>query len=896
MVILGIDLGTKNICVATPKIHSFGIVLNREAKRTNEGILGFTEQDGRLFGSFARNRLRRNISNTLYELIRLIGRKWTDNDLKADSLWWGFKLVKHPKSQETIAVEVNHNNKTYVLGPEQILAAYISHLRELAISDLGTKDVRDCCVAVPSYFTHKQRHMVANACRVARMNLLNIVNASTAVALMYGLNPMDDGVKSQYVMFVDIGYANTQVGIAQYTIEKNTMHMICHTSARNAGGRDIDRAMVKHFVSDLNKKFGCDLMNQENPNWKVINRLLTACDKLKKKLGLNNEASIVIDCLYRGDDYTMKLDREQLRELIEPIITRMMFPIKEALVQLKTRLTVKSNDAKFHFVELIGGGLRVPLIKMRIEEMIESAKKEIPHMENCIVRKTLNGDECVSKGTAYLATMLSKSYKVRKVNFYDMTNFDIHVVSGAQNKLVPVDIPAIPLIDIINRPIWRRGSKIPSTRILELDTKQAEQLIRTPNTPENYLLISQNESENLNFGADTWLCKLYIEWEQIANHKYAEILIEHLRTTKESPVILMARTGSDDLLGRFDAYCPILVSVLEAFDKKKKEEEEKLNPKEETKESEKAADEKKEAQKMDIEEEQPDATEGKDATGAPANNEMETGEDAEKAKNKDNKKKNVNKKKKIALTVTTQYFTKHMTSVTEACEVEMAMKKLDDDIANIQNTRNFLETSIYDVRDKLEDQYIPVVDPKKLDGFKESISQMMYKLEDEEEISKDVVTYTRDIAIIKSMTKPLEKLLEEHKSRPQVVSVLTQQINHYTTTAEKAEYMDDEKKKKVIDKCKNIQTWLKEKMAEQDKLPMWSKVAVAVSLIKHKCNELNGFCMPLCKEPTPPPPPAAEDKTDAPVKTEEKMETDEPVDTSEKAKDGGMEAETANSS
>merc|ERR1719397_1630272 len=197
---------------------------------------------------------------------------------------------------------------------------------------------------------------------------------------------------------------------------------------------------------------------------------------------------------------------------------------------------------------------------------------------------------------------------------------------------------------------------------------------------------------------------------------------------------------------------------------------------------------------------------------------MET--DGNKAKEKDVKKKDVNKRKKITLRVTAEFFTKNMTSPKHGIEVEMAMKKLDDDIANIQNTRNFLETSIYEVRDKLEDQYITVVDPKKLDGLKDSISQMMYKLEDEEEISKDVVTYTRDIEIIKSMTKPLEKLLEEHKARPQMVAVLTQQINHYTTTAEKAPYMDDEKKKKVIDKCKNIQTWLKEKMAEQDKLPM----------------------------------------------------------------------------
>jgi len=885
MVILGIDLGTKNICVATPKIHSFGIVLNREAKRTNEGILGFTEQDGRLFGSFARSRLRRNVKNTLYELIRLIGRKWTDKDLKRDKFWWGFKLVKHPTSSEVIAVEVTHNNQSYVLGPEQILAAYISHLRELAISDLRTKDVRDCCVAVPSYFTHVQRHMVANACKVARMNLLNIVNSTTAVALMYGLNPMDDEVKSQYVMFVDIGYANTQVGVAQYTKEKNTMQMICHTSEENAGGRDINREMVKYFVSDINKKYGTDILNEENPNWKVINRLLPACDKLKKKLGLNNEASIMIDCLLQGDDYSITLNRDQLKELIKDIIARMVEPIKAALFKLKTRLTVKSNEAKFQCVELIGGGLRVPLIKKTIEDLIEMAKKEIPHMEKCIVRKTLNGDECVAKGTAYLATMLSKSYKVRKVSFYDMTNFDIHVVCGAHaNKLVPVDAPNIPLIDVINRPIWRRGSKIPSTRILELDLKQAEQLIRSPNHPDNYVLISQNESDNLNFGADTWLCKIFIEWDQIANHKYSEILIEHLRTTKESPVILMARTGSDDLLGRFDAYCPILVSILDEFDKKKKEAEEKLNPPEKKDADQKPEEEKKDAQKMDIEE--------KESTDAAAQ-EMEISEDAEKAKKKDAKKKNVNKKKKIALKVTAEFFTKNMTPVKEACELEIKMKKLDDDIANIQNTRNFLETSIYEVRDKLDDQYVSVVDPKKLDGLKETISNLMYKLEDEEEISKDVNTYTKDIEIIKAMTKPLEKLLQEHSTRPQVVAILTQQINQYVTTAEKAEYMDDEKKKKVIDKCKNIQTWLTEKMTEQDKLPRWSPVAVAASLIKHKLNELNGFCRPLCKEPTPPPPPPpAEEKTEIPPKNDEKMETDE-SGVSAKAAAGDMDSEPA---
>merc|ERR1712061_113502 len=151
--------------------------------------------------------------------------------------------------------------------------------------------------------------------------------------------------------------------------------------------------------------------------------------------------------------------------------------------------------------------------------------------------------------------------------------------------------------------------------------------------------------------------------------------------------------------------------------------------------------------------------------------------------------------------VTAEFFTKNMTPSKAAIEVEMAMKKLDDDIANIQNTRNFLETSIYQVRDKLNDQYISVVEPNKLDGLKETITKMMYKLEDEEEVSRDVAVYTKDIEIIKSMAKPLDKLHMEHNERPEVVAVLTEKINEYITTAGKAEYMDEEKKKKVSHKC-----------------------------------------------------------------------------------------------
>jgi len=847
MVVLGIDLGTRNVCVATPKEHSIGIVLNKEAKRINECILGFTEDEGRLFGSAAKRRQRRNVRNTIYELIRLIGRRWTDSEMQSESLWWGFKFVRD-NSGKGVAVEVNHNTESHVLGPEQILAAYISHLKDLAIIDLGTKDVKDCCVAVPDYFNHVQRQLVANSCAIAKMNLLKIVNQTTAVALMFGLNLKD--ADEQYATFIDVGFANTQVSIVHYVPKESTMRVICKSSEPMAGGRDISRAMALYFIKQIDSKYGTNLMDPAKPNWKVINKLLDSCSKLKKLLGLNKEANVVIDCLIQGDDYVISMDREKLHELLEPILKKMLRPIKTAFRTLKKKTEEKESEVMMHCVELVGGGLRVPIIRKRIEDTVEEAKKDIPCMKSCIVRKTLNGDESVSTGTAYLATILSKSYRVREATFFDLTNFELNVVSAVDpNNTEPLYNPG-KAIEMVSKPIWYNASKIASTRVMGLSPNQVKQFIRTPKRPNNYLLIWQNLGERSDFDEHCWICKISVAWDQIAKHKYSEILQEHLRLEKE--VLLMARIGSDELLGRFDAYCPVLVDVLEAYDKKKREEAEAAKPKEEKPSEEEKKDE---VPKNDgNDKEKPQGKEKK------ADTEKKTDEEAAKIAKKKKKKK-----RKLALVVTTEFFKRTAIPMHIAIETETKFKSLDDKIAHIQNTRNQLEAMIYEVRDKLDDEYKSVVDPKRLDEHSKTISAMRDKLEDEYEVSKEADVYTKDIDIIKSITRPLDELLIEHNLRPQVVKTLQGQIQEYTKIAETAEYLDDEKKKEVLDKCGKVKSWLEAKVTEQEKLPMWVKVAVKVSLIKQKLNELNVFCKPLCEKPPPPPPEKKE---------EEKKETD----------------------
>lgn len=323
----------------------------------------------------------------------------------------------------------------------------------------------------------------------------------------------------------------------------------------------------------------------------------------------------------------------------------------------------------------------------------------------------------------------------------------------------------------------------------------------------------------------------------------------------------MARIGSDELLGKFDAYCPIFSNVLEAYDQKKIEEAEAAKPKEEKP----AADEKKEEGATTESKDKEKNDEKKVDTEKKTDNEKKTDE-------KSPKEKKI-KKRKLALEVTTEFFRRMAIPMNIAIETESKFRRLDDKITHIQNTRNTLETMIYEVRDKLDDQYKPVVDPKRLEEHRATISAMMDKLDDEYEISKEAEVYTKDIGVIRSITRPLDELLIEHNLRPQVVKKLQDDIQEYSKIAETADYLDDEKKKKVLGKCGEVKDWLESKLGEQDKLPMWVKVAVTVSLIKQKLNELNVFCKPLCEKPPPPPPEKKEEEkkdTEKDAKEEEK--------------------------
>ena len=71
----------------------------------------------------------------------------------------------------------------------------------------------------PSYFTDSERRALLDAASIAGLNVLKLLNDSTAVALAYGLYKQDlpaPEEKPRNVMFVDFGYACMQIYSASF--------------------------------------------------------------------------------------------------------------------------------------------------------------------------------------------------------------------------------------------------------------------------------------------------------------------------------------------------------------------------------------------------------------------------------------------------------------------------------------------------------------------------------------------------------------------------------------------------------------------------------------------------------------------------------------------------------
>ncbi|KAI8266346.1 hypothetical protein K4K56_004802 [Colletotrichum sp. SAR 10_98] len=417
---IGIDLGTTYSCVATYEGTNVEIIANEQGSFTTPSFVSFTDKE-RLIGEAAKNQAAMNPINTVFDVKRLIGRRFDDPTVKKDMESWPFKVVDDNGSPK---VSVDYLGETKTFSPQEISSMVLLKMKEIAETKIGKK-VEKAVITVPAYFNDNQRQATKDAGAIAGLNVLRIINEPTAAAIAYGLGAGKSG-KERNVLIYDLGGGTFDVSLLN--IQGGVFTVKATAGDTHLGGQDFDTNLLEHCKKDFQRKTKKDLSGDA----RALRRLRTACERAKRTLSSGAQTTIEIDSLFDGEDFTTQITRARFEELNAKAFNGTIEPVAQVL---KDAAIEKSGVDE---IVLVGGSTRIPRIQKLLSEFFDGKKLE----------KSINPDEAVAYGAAVQAGILSG--KATSAETADLLLLDV----------VPLSL-GVAMEGNIFAPVVPRGNTVP---------------------------------------------------------------------------------------------------------------------------------------------------------------------------------------------------------------------------------------------------------------------------------------------------------------------------------------------------------------------------------------------------------------------------------------------------
>lgn len=442
MSVVGIDFGTLHSKIGVARNRGIDIIVNEVSNRATPSLVAFGPKQ-RAIGEPAKTQETSNFKNTVGCLKRLIGRTVNDPELDVERRFLNATLVD---VNGTVGAEVDYLGEKQRFSATQLVSMYFGKLRDITSGELKVP-VSDFVVAVPGWYTDIQRRAIQDAAAIAGMNVLRVINDTTAVALGYGITKSDlpDAENPRHVMFVDVGHSSMSVSVVAFAKGQLTVKGTGYD--RHLGGRDIDYALLQHFAAEFGQKYKIDVLS----NAKATFRLAVACERLKKVLSANMEAPLNVESIMNDIDASSRLTRDQYEALIAHVLERIPAPIQEALAE--SGVSIDQLDS----IELVGGTTRVPAVRTQIQAALNGK----------VLSTTVNQDEACARGATFACAFFSPTFRVREFSVKDINHYPIKVTWDRTPGDPDEDTELV---------IFPRGNIIPSTKVLTFYRKEPFEL------------------------------------------------------------------------------------------------------------------------------------------------------------------------------------------------------------------------------------------------------------------------------------------------------------------------------------------------------------------------------------------------------------------------------------
>lgn len=195
----GVDLGTTNSCSAVFINNKVEVIAHSTTgNRTVPSWVSFNSETGeRLVGEAAKSQVISNPKNTIFDAKRFIGRTYDDPVVQKNKGHLTCNLV-NKNNKPHFEVEIKGEKKLFT--PEEISSMVMGEMKAITEAYLG-HELKKVVVTVPAYFNDSQRQATKDACAIAGLEVLRLIQEPTAASIAYGLDKMKEGEEKNILVF-----------------------------------------------------------------------------------------------------------------------------------------------------------------------------------------------------------------------------------------------------------------------------------------------------------------------------------------------------------------------------------------------------------------------------------------------------------------------------------------------------------------------------------------------------------------------------------------------------------------------------------------------------------------------------------------------------------------------
>ncbi|ELT93277.1 hypothetical protein CAPTEDRAFT_179511 [Capitella teleta] len=909
LAVMSIDLGSEFMKVAIVKPGvPMEIVLNEESRRKTNVIVAMRNGE-RMIGEQAKNSGLKKPSSAYWFFGDLLGRTIDNPQVKKFMKNYPYYNIEaHPDNDMVVFKHDEENSFT----AEELMAMILENAKQNAVK-FAEQDIKEAVITVPPFATQAQRRSLIRAANLAGINVLQLINDNTAVALNYGIFRRKEfnSTAMQY-MFVDMGSSSTTATVVSYQVvkEKSKVTGIVDSFPQltvkgvgynaNLGAMDFRLRLRDHLAKEFNKqkKTSTDVTT----NMRSMQKLLAEAGRVMQVLSANTAHFAQVESLLDDQDFRLQITRDEFEAMCSDLIDQVDAVIQEA------KKTSELVWEEINEVILMGGGSRIP----KVQEMI---KKSTGRSE---LGKSVNTDEAAALGAVYQAAHLSKGFKVKKFAIKEANLYPIQVEF---ERIRPKeDLDSELESKLVKRVLFGRMNPYPQKKVMtfnkhtqdfkfavtygDLDFMTSEEIATFGNKKLfDFSLNGIGDAYTKNIEkAESKGVKAHFKVDEsgLLTLDRVESIFERTITPEEQEA--EEKAANESTLSKIGNTISNLFGSSEeeakpAEEPEKKPESEEVKKEENAEqkmEEEKGTEEVPAEDKKEEEEKEGETKEDTKDEEAKKDEKSEDKKDVEGEKKEEKKEEEKKEKKnKISKIVEEIKFEGNLidvqdpsTEAIKASEKKLAeMRKKDEQKKKLMAITNEIEAFIFTAQDNIyQEPYEKCSTEEQREVIRSTMSEASDWLFDQDD-DTELKVYEAKLKSLKEVTKELYERVKEAEERPRAMEALNSVMNYtqyflvgmvnYTGEDQPFTKVEMETLAKLI---VETEEWNKTVQAEQAKTPSHEKPRYTVEDVARKINDLDREVKYLInKAKTFKPKVKVEKKTNETktVETKEKAEKDE---------------------